>query len=165
MLSLFWGGITGTGERLTQRKMTTRKVESPDGDKEVANRRVFYDFTFSPPKSVSILALVQQDEGIVRAHDRAIAVACQELETFAGTRVRKGGQMDGHVASARRSRIILLSLAGSERNASTWLPHINGGWIEPDPPPTCGRRQSGKPLPAASSCGAPCLRSSQILFR
>jgi conjugative relaxase-like TrwC/TraI family protein len=43
-----------TGERLTVRQKTTRH----DGDREVANRRVFYDFTLSPPKSVSVAALV-----------------------------------------------------------------------------------------------------------
>ena len=33
-----------------------------------ANRRVFYDFTLSPPKSVSIAALVGGDGRIERAH-------------------------------------------------------------------------------------------------
>ncbi len=43
-----------SGVQLTQRRNTIRK----DGAAEVANRRVFYDFTFSPPKSVSVAALV-----------------------------------------------------------------------------------------------------------
>ena len=43
-----------SGELLTQRQSTTRR----DAAGEVANRRVFYDFTFSPPKSVSIVAFV-----------------------------------------------------------------------------------------------------------
>ncbi|MBA2269639.1 MAG: relaxase domain-containing protein, partial [Chthoniobacterales bacterium] len=34
-----------SGEQLTQRRNTVRN----DGAAEVANRRVFYDFTFSPP--------------------------------------------------------------------------------------------------------------------
>src|SRR5258708_38844449 len=33
-----------------------------------ANRRVFYDFTLSPPKSVSIAALVAGDSRIEKAH-------------------------------------------------------------------------------------------------
>ncbi|MCI0540276.1 MAG: relaxase domain-containing protein, partial [Verrucomicrobiales bacterium] len=43
-----------TGDRLTQRLKTTRMEAGDDGRQhEVANRRVFYDFTLSPPKSVS----------------------------------------------------------------------------------------------------------------
>ncbi|MFZ3374884.1 MAG: MobF family relaxase, partial [Chthoniobacterales bacterium] len=54
----------------------------------MANRRVFYDFTFSPPKSVSIAALVGRDQRIVTAHNDAVKVALQELEQFAAARVR-----------------------------------------------------------------------------
>ncbi|HZP59611.1 MAG TPA: MobF family relaxase [Opitutaceae bacterium] len=76
-----------TGERLTARKNSTR-VE----DGEVApNRRIFYDFTFSPPKSVSIVALYQ-DVRIIELHNRAVRMAMLELEKCAQTRVRKGGQ-------------------------------------------------------------------------
>jgi len=35
-----------TGETLTQRLNTTRT----EGGENTANRRIFYDFTFSPPK-------------------------------------------------------------------------------------------------------------------
>ena len=44
----------GTGEKLTQRQNTTRT----EGDKNTANRRIFYDFTFSPPKSVSLVGFL-----------------------------------------------------------------------------------------------------------
>ena len=48
----------------------------PDGaEQEHANRRVFYDFTFSPPKSVSVAALVGHDQRIVEAHEQAVKVA------------------------------------------------------------------------------------------
>ena len=51
-----------TGERLTLRQKTTRIEMRADGkEREAANRRVFYDFTFSQPKSVSIAALVGHD--------------------------------------------------------------------------------------------------------
>lgn len=43
-----------TGKHLTVRSKTTRQV----GDSDLANRRVFFDFTLSPPKSVSVAALV-----------------------------------------------------------------------------------------------------------
>jgi conjugative relaxase-like TrwC/TraI family protein len=54
----------------------------------VANRRVFYDFTFSPPKSVSLAALVRGDQRIVGAHNDAVKIALKELEQFAAARVR-----------------------------------------------------------------------------
>ena len=76
-----------TGEKLTQRLNTVR---IGNGKKEV-NRRVFYDFTFSPPKSVSVAALAGADERIIAAHDHAVWAAMRELETFATTRVRAGG--------------------------------------------------------------------------
>lgn len=82
-----------TGERLTLRQKTTRLEIGPDGEQhQNTNRRVFYDFTFSPAKSVSIAALVGQDPRIVEAHDRAVTAALNQLQVFASTRVRKNGQ-------------------------------------------------------------------------
>jgi conjugative relaxase-like TrwC/TraI family protein len=79
-------------ERLTQRQ-----------PKE-GQRRVFYDFTCSAPKSVSILAVTLADERLLTAHEEATRIAVRELETFAATRVRKqGGQKDrttGNLAAA-----------------------------------------------------------------
>jgi len=77
-----------TGEKLTQRQNLTRRNEQ---GRNVANRRVFYDFTLSPPKSVSVVGLCQDDR-IVDLHHRAVRTAMQELEKFAQTRVRKAGQ-------------------------------------------------------------------------
>src|ERR1017187_1217250 len=83
-----------TGERLTQRLKTTRTVVDETGRAyEVANRRIFFDFTFSPPKSVSIAALVGNDPRIVDAHHRGVEAALRELEQFAGTRVHAGKRM------------------------------------------------------------------------
>jgi conjugative relaxase-like TrwC/TraI family protein len=83
-----------TGERLTQRLKTTRTVVDETGRAyEVANRRIFFDFTFSPPKSVSIAALVGHDPRIVEAHHRGVEAALRELEQFAGTRVHAGERM------------------------------------------------------------------------
>ncbi len=80
-----------TDELLTQRMKTTRW----DSDKmaTVANRRIFYDFTFSPPKSVSIQALAADDKRLVDAHNRAVRIAVIELQHFAGTRVHQGRQI------------------------------------------------------------------------
>ncbi len=90
-----------TGERLTQRTKVSRHSE--DGS-DAANRRVFFDFTFSPPKSVSIAALVGRDERITTAHRQAVKVAMKELERFAATRVRKSlsnaDRTTGNIAAA-----------------------------------------------------------------
>lgn len=82
-----------TGKRLTQRSKTTRIVNGGTTDEsQAANRRVFYDFTFSPPKSVSIAALIGEDTRIIEAHCEAVKVAMHELEQFAATRIRQAGQ-------------------------------------------------------------------------
>src|SRR2546430_954824 len=66
-------------DRLTQRQ------------KKEDKRRVFYDFTCSAPKSVSVLAVTLDDQRLVAAHGEATRIAFRELETFAATRVRKQG--------------------------------------------------------------------------
>ena len=57
-------------------------------------RRIFFDFTCSPPKSVSILAVTMDDRRIVEAHKEASTIAIRELEQFAAARIRKGGIED-----------------------------------------------------------------------
>ena len=64
-------------ERLTQRQ------------KKEDKRRVFYDFTCSAPKSISVLAVTLDDQRLVTAHEAAARIAFRELETYAATRVRK----------------------------------------------------------------------------
>jgi conjugative relaxase-like TrwC/TraI family protein len=82
-----------TGEKLTLRQNSTRtEVDASGVEHQAANRRVFYDFTFSPSKSVSIAALAGRDERIVKAHDNAVTEALHQLQAFAATRVRKNGQ-------------------------------------------------------------------------
>jgi conjugative relaxase-like TrwC/TraI family protein len=76
-----------TGETLTQRLNTTR---TEDGD-NAANRRIFYDFTFSPPKSVSLAGFLGKDERILEAHARAVKAAIRQFEAFAATRIRTSG--------------------------------------------------------------------------
>lgn len=66
-------------ERLTQRQ------------KKEDKRRVFYDFTCSAPKSVSVLAVTLDDQRLVVAHEESARIAFRELEAFAATRVRKQG--------------------------------------------------------------------------
>jgi conjugative relaxase-like TrwC/TraI family protein len=89
-----------SGETLTQRLNTTR-TESGDS---AANRRIFFDFTFSPPKSVSIAGFLGKDERILEAHNRAVRLALREFEAFTATRVRVGGaqsdRLTGNFAAA-----------------------------------------------------------------
>jgi conjugative relaxase-like TrwC/TraI family protein len=76
-----------TGNTLTQRLNTTRVAAG----KEAANRRIFYDFTFSPPKSVSLVGFLGGDTRVLEAHARAVKAALREFEAFASTRLRGGG--------------------------------------------------------------------------
>jgi conjugative relaxase-like TrwC/TraI family protein len=89
-----------TGEKLTPELKTTR---IQDGQ-TVADRRIFYDFTFSPPKSVSLAGFLGNDERIFKAHDRATRLAIKHFEDFAATRVRIGGarseRLTGNFAAA-----------------------------------------------------------------
>jgi conjugative relaxase-like TrwC/TraI family protein len=82
-----------TGEKLTPRLNTTRA----NGDENTANRRIFYDFTFSPPKSVSLAAFLGNDERIIEAHSRAVRTAMKEFEAFAATRIRIDGAHNDRV--------------------------------------------------------------------
>src|SRR5215472_10844220 len=77
-----------TGEFLRQRQSADRK--SADAA-TTSHGRNLCDFTFSAPKSVSIMARVGGDERLVAAHPLAVAEALQELESCAATRVRQNG--------------------------------------------------------------------------
>ena len=50
-----------------------------------ADRRIFFDFTCSAPKSVSILAVTMDDKRIVEAHREAAAVAVAGSIAAAGS--------------------------------------------------------------------------------
>ncbi|WP_145928581.1 relaxase domain-containing protein [Termitidicoccus mucosus] len=86
-LAMCEGRHPETGQPLTMRRNTTRRED----EHTVSNRRVFYDFTISPPKSVSVVAL-WQDARIIELHDKAVRVMVDQLEKFAETRVRKDGE-------------------------------------------------------------------------
>lgn len=90
-LKLCEGIEPGSGEPLTQRKKTVRRQsDGANGEETVANRRVFYDFTLSPPKSVSIVALIGGDERLRGLHREAVRAAMRELEPFAACQVHAG---------------------------------------------------------------------------
>jgi conjugative relaxase-like TrwC/TraI family protein len=77
-----------TGEFLRQRQSADRVAA--DGSTQSRGRNL-YDFTISAPKSVSILAALGEDVRLKEAHERAVAEALGELESYAGTRVRQNG--------------------------------------------------------------------------
>ncbi|ATC63130.1 conjugal transfer protein [Nibricoccus aquaticus] len=86
-LALCEGQHPETKLRLGQRLNSVRQ----EGDEVKANRRIFFDFTIAPPKSVSVVALYQ-DERIVGLHECAVRAAMHELEKRAEARIRKSGQ-------------------------------------------------------------------------
>src|SRR5271157_541344 len=67
-----------TGESLTPRQKT--------------NRRAGYDFTFSAPKSVSVMYELSGDERILSAFRDAVKETMDEVELEMKTRVRKNGR-------------------------------------------------------------------------
>src|ERR1017187_6398581 len=100
------GQCIGTGaERLGLKNAVTRdqfhalcENRNPNDDERLTQRqqkenqrRVFFDFSCAPPKSISVLAVTLDDQRLVEAHEESARVAFRELETFAATRVRKQG--------------------------------------------------------------------------
>lgn len=77
-----------SGEFLRQRQGADRV--GSDGETR-SRARHLYDFTFSAPKSVSIMAVLGGDSRLREAHTNAVAEALRELESHAGARVRQQG--------------------------------------------------------------------------
>jgi conjugative relaxase-like TrwC/TraI family protein len=83
-----------TGEFLRQRHGADRI----QADGEIQGRaRNLYDFTFSAPKSVSIMAILGGDDRLREAHEEAVSAALGELEGHAGARVRQKGANDDRI--------------------------------------------------------------------
>ena len=60
-----------------------------------AKRRIGYDLTFSPPKSVSLMALVAGDDRVAKAHKQAVTTSLSWLQrTSMGCRMTTGGQTE-----------------------------------------------------------------------
>ena len=83
-----------TGEFLRQRQSADRVL--PDGTTQSRGRHL-YDFTFSAPKSVSIMGSLGGDERLIQAHKDAVNEALSELEAHAGARVRQGGAQEDRI--------------------------------------------------------------------
>ncbi len=76
-----------TGEKLTQRQNTSRMQD----DRETANRRILFDFTFSPPKSVSLAGYLGEDK---RVPPQARAVVVRRSKWSPNRSWRECGRCD-----------------------------------------------------------------------
>src|SRR2546429_5043913 len=108
-----------TGERLTQRQNAQDQ------------RRVFFDFTCSAPKSVSVLAVTLDDQRLVEAHEVSARIAFRELETFAATRVRKhGNQRDRTTGNLVAAAFVHTSSRALDPQLHTHFTVFNGTFDE-----------------------------------
>lgn len=77
-----------------------RQGKLPDGSdlsrmvNGVNKHRSGYDLTFSAPKSVSVMALIGEDRRFIEAHNRAVAVAMQEVEQLVSARMTENGKTE-----------------------------------------------------------------------
>lgn len=90
-------GLTGTVDRDFFFDLAENR--RPDTDDPLTlrtkgNRRVGYDFTFSVPKSVSVVHALSGDEGILRAFEESVGETMAEIERAMATRVRRGDDWD-----------------------------------------------------------------------
>lgn len=76
------------------------KTQKKLGVRARKDRIVSFDMVFSAPKSVSIMALTLRDERLLLAHENAVALAFEQMEKKASTRVRKGLSLN-----SRKSRV------------------------------------------------------------
>ena len=83
-----------TGEFLRQRQSADRV--SADGTMQSRGRHL-YDFTFSAPKSVSIMGSLGGDERLIKAHKDAVNEALGELEAHACARVPQAGAQEDRI--------------------------------------------------------------------
>ena len=124
-----------SGEFLRQRRSADRIAA--DGSTRSHGRNL-YDFTFSAPKSVSIIAELTGDQRLVEAHQNAVTAALHELESYAATGVRRAGASHDRTTAISLSPSITTTPAASSIPNSTPMPSppISPGTA----PKTAGRR-------------------------
>src|SRR6266480_3469251 len=88
-------GLAGTVDKLSFERLCDN-LDPKTGKKLTvrtrSERTVGYDFTFSVPKSVSLLYAMSGDQDIMEAFRGAVDETMREIETEIKTRVRKNGQ-------------------------------------------------------------------------
>ncbi len=77
--------------KLPDGEVARKRMPKMQKDGKVSKERLGIDFTFSAPKSVSIAALVNGDERLLRAHDEAVSAALKQLEARALARKKEKG--------------------------------------------------------------------------
>lgn len=91
-------GLEGTVEKDTFKQVLEGHL--PDGSdlsyirKGENVHRAGYDYTFSAPKSVSLLALIQGDKDVLNAHKSAVEKVMTEIESLASTRSMETQEKD-----------------------------------------------------------------------
>src|SRR5579875_3156406 len=83
------GQHPATGEQLVRQRASYEYVDENGKTIKTMEHRAGWDATFSPPKSVSLTALVGGDENVRIAHRVAVKVALEQLEMY--TQARIGG--------------------------------------------------------------------------
>jgi conjugative relaxase-like TrwC/TraI family protein len=88
-------GLSGTVDQIAFESLCDNldpRTGEPLTVRTRSERTVGYDFTFSVPKSISLIYAMSGDEEILQAFREAVDETMREMETEMKTRVRKGGQ-------------------------------------------------------------------------
>jgi conjugative relaxase-like TrwC/TraI family protein len=88
-------GLEGTVDKFSFERLCDNRdprTGKPLTVRTRSERTVGYDFTFSVPKSVSLLYAMSGDQGIMEAFRGAVDETMREIETEMKTRVRRDGQ-------------------------------------------------------------------------
>src|SRR6202521_5131110 len=95
-------GLEGTVDKFSFERLCDNldpRTGKPLAVRTRTERRVGYDFTFSVPKSVSLLYAMSGDQDILDAFRAAVAETMREIEAEMKTRVRKGGKDEDRVTA------------------------------------------------------------------
>src|SRR5580704_15585798 len=93
-------GLDGTVDKFSFERLCDNldpKTGKPLTVRTRTERRVGYDFTFSVPKSVSLLYAMSGDEGILDAFRGAVEETMREIEAEMKTRIRMGGKDEDRI--------------------------------------------------------------------
>src|SRR6516162_2627941 len=93
-------GLEGTVDKFSFERLCDNlhpRTGTPLTVRTRSERRVGYDFTFSVPKSVSLLYAMSGDKDILEAFRSSVDETMREMEAETKTRVRTGGQDDNRI--------------------------------------------------------------------
>src|ERR1700734_1205212 len=93
-------GLEGTVDKFSFERLCDNldpRTGKPLTARTRSERTVGYDFTFSVPKSVSLLYALSGDQGIMEAFRGAVDETMQEIEAEMKTRIRMGGRDEDRV--------------------------------------------------------------------